>query len=126
MIKLNVSSTDEKPIYRQIEDQIRAAVLTGELKAGEALPSLRRLAAELHVSTPTVVRAYGDLAAEGVVDNIQGKGTFIVAHGDELLRRRADERIGRLMDECCDTAKAADVPLIDLMSMLVESYKRRS
>lgn len=125
-MRLDVSTAAKKPIYRQIEDQIRAAVLTGELKAGEALPSLRRLAAELHVSTPTVVRAYGDLAAEGVVDNIQGKGTFVVAHGDELLRRNADERIGNLLDKCCDVARSADVPLIDLMSMLVESYKRRS
>ena len=66
---------DQHPIYEQIKTQIRSAVLSGELKAGEALPSLRKLAKELRISVLTVTRAYNELADEGVVQNIHGKGT---------------------------------------------------
>ncbi|MBW3082871.1 GntR family transcriptional regulator [Bifidobacterium phasiani] len=124
-MKLIISSVSGKPIYEQIKDQIRAAVLSGELAAGEALPSLRKLAKELRVSVLTVTRAYNELADEGIVENIQGKGTFVMSRGNELMRRRARQRIRRIFDETCTAAKAADIPLLDLMTMLEESYKDR-
>ena len=66
-MKLIISSVSGEPIYEQIKTQIRSAVLGGELKAGEALPSLRKLAKELRISVLTVTRAYNELADEGVV-----------------------------------------------------------
>ncbi len=75
-MKLIISSVSGEPIYEQIKTQIHSAVLSGELKAGEALPSLRKLAKELRISVLTVTRAYNELADEGVVQNIQGKGTL--------------------------------------------------
>ena len=66
-MKLIISSVSGEPIYEQIKDQIRAAVLSGELAAGEALPSLRKLAKELRISVLTVTRAYNELADEGIV-----------------------------------------------------------
>ena len=77
-VKLNISSASGKPIYEQIEDQIRAAIMSGELQTGEALPSLRKLAKELHISVLTIARAYSELADEGLVENVQGKGTFVL------------------------------------------------
>ena len=65
-MKLNISSASGKPIYEQIEDQIRAAIMSGELQTGEALPSLRKLAKELHISVLTIARAYSELADEGL------------------------------------------------------------
>ena len=59
-MKLIISSVSGEPIYEQIKTQIRSAVLSGELKAGEALPSLRKLAKELRISVLTVTRAYKD------------------------------------------------------------------
>ena len=82
-MKLIISSVSGEPIYEQIKTQIRSAVLSGELKAGEALPSLRKLAKELRISVLTVTRAYNELADEGVVQNIQGKGTFVMDKGNE-------------------------------------------
>ena len=76
-MKLIISSVSGEPIYEQIKTQIRTAVLDGELKAGEALPSLRKFATELRISVLTVTRASNELADEGVVQNIQGKGTFV-------------------------------------------------
>lgn len=67
--------------------------MSGELMAGEALPSLRKLAKELRVSVLTVTRAYNELADEGLVENVQGKGTFVMERGNELMKERARERI---------------------------------
>ena len=92
-----ISSTSGEPIYEQIKNQIRSAILSGELTDGETLPSLRTLARELHVSVLTITRSYGELADEGLVENVQGKGTFVKAHGNELIKERARERIMQVL-----------------------------
>ena len=61
-MKLIISSVSGEPIYEQIKSQIRSVIMSGELTAGEALPSLRKLAKELRVSVLTVTRAYNELA----------------------------------------------------------------
>lgn len=75
-MKLIIYPYPESHIYEQIKTQIRSAVLGGELKAGEALPSLRKLAKELRISVLTSRQGVQRTADEGVVQNIQGKGTF--------------------------------------------------
>lgn len=100
-----------EPIYEQIKTQIRSAVLGGELKAGEALPSLRKLAKELRISVLTVTRAYNELADEGVVQNIQGKGTFVMDKGNELMQRQLETQIRESLAEASRGAKAAGIPL---------------
>ncbi len=112
-----ISSTSGEPIYEQIKNQIRSAILSGELTDGETLPSLRTLARELHVSVLTITRSYGELADEGLVENVQGKGTFVKAHGNELIKERARERIMQVLRQTVTAAKAADIELIDLLSM---------
>ena len=106
-MKLIISSLSGQPIYRQIEDQIRSAILNGDLKAGEGLPSLRHLSRELRVSVLTVTRAYTELAQEGLVENIQGKGTFVADSGDQVMRRHLEDRVQSLLGEAVDTARRA-------------------
>lgn len=108
-MKLIISSLSGQPIYRQIEDQIRSAILTGDLKAGEGLPSLRHLSHELRVSVLTVTRAYTELAQEGLVENIQGKGTFVADSGDKVMRQHLEDRVQSLLGEAVDTARRADM-----------------
>ena len=108
-MKLIISSVSGEPIYEQIKNQIRSAIMSGELMAGEALPSLRKLAKELRVSVLTVTRAYNELADEGLVENVQGKGTFVMERGNELMRERARERIMDKLREVSIEAKAADI-----------------
>ena len=108
-MKLIISSLSGQPIYRQIEDQIRSAILTGDLQAGEGLPSLRHLSQELRVSVLTVTRAYTELAQEGLVENIQGKGTFVADSGDKVMRRHLEDRVQSLLGEAVDTARRADM-----------------
>ena len=123
-MKLIISSVSGEPIYEQIKTQIHSAVLSGELKAGEALPSLRKLAKELRISVLTVTRAYNELADEGVVQNIQGKGTFVLAKGNELMQRQLETRIRESLAEASRGAKAAGIPLNALDRMLEEEYRK--
>lgn len=123
-MKLIISSVSGEPIYEQIKTQIHSAVLCGELKAGEALPSLRKLAKELRISVLTVTRAYNELADEGVVQNIQGKGTFVMDKGNELMQRQLETRIRESLAEASRGAKAAGIPLNALDRMLEEEYRK--
>lgn len=123
-MKLIISSVSGEPIYEQIKTQIHSAVLSGELKAGEALPSLRKLAKELRISVLTVTRAYNELADEGVVQNIQGRGTFVMDKGNELMQRQLETRIRESLAEASRGAKAAGIPLDALDRMLEEEYRK--
>ena len=124
-MKLIISSVSGEPIYEQIKNQIRSAVMSGELEAGEALPSLRKLAKELRVSVLTVTRAYNELADEGVVQNLQGKGTFVMDKGNELMRRQLETQVRENLAEAIRAAKAADIALSKLGRMLEDEYRKQ-
>ncbi len=74
-----LDSRSPTPLYAQISERVRAAVAAGELEPGQALPSVRSLAAELRVNPATVVQAYKDLEAEGFVVTRRGAGSFVRA-----------------------------------------------
>ncbi len=124
-MKLIISSVSGEPIYEQIKNQIRSAVMSGELEAGEALPSLRKLAKELRVSVLTVTRAYNELADEGVVQNLQGKGTFVMDKGNELMQRQLETQVRENLAEAIRAAKAADISLSELGRMLEDEYRKQ-
>ena len=73
-MKIVISTTVSMPIYEQIINQIRDAVVSGELKAGDGMPSIRVLAKELAVSVITTKRAYEELEKEGVIESVPGRG----------------------------------------------------
>lgn len=76
-IKLKINSELEVPLYQQLVDQIRAAVKQGTLISGERLPTVQELTAELKIARGTVKRAYDELERLGVLEKVQGRGTFI-------------------------------------------------
>ena len=123
-MKLIISSVSGEPIYEQIKTQIRSAVLSGELAAGEALPSLRKLAKELRISVLTVTRAYNELADEGVVRNIQGKGTFVMDRGNELMKQQLETRVRDSLTEAVAAARAAGIPQERLHEMLDDACRQ--
>lgn len=79
-LHVDLSTHDPRPIYQQIVDGIRRAIVLGTVKGGEALPSVRQLAGDLRVNPNTVQQAYRELEREGAVYARQGQGTF-VTHG---------------------------------------------
>ena len=74
------------PIYEQIFEQVRRQIFSGELKEGTALPSIRSLARDLRISVITTKRAYEELESAGYIYTLPGKGSFVAARNEQLLR----------------------------------------
>lgn len=108
------------PIYAQIATQVRLAVAAGEMRGGDPLPSVRSLAADLRVNPATVVQAYRELAAEGVVEMKQGAGSFIAAleAGQRQRVKRAEAR--RLARQFLETASRAGISTSELRAAIDE------
>lgn len=92
-----ISNSSGKPIYEQITDQIKSAILSGDLAEGEQLPSIRGLANSLRVSAITTKRAYSDLEAAGFIETVQGKGSFVAGGNAELIREERLREVEALM-----------------------------
>lgn len=88
ILKIVLNAASDKPMYEQIKDYIREAVLNGEIPDKTMLPSVRQLAAQLNVSAITTKRAYSDLEQEGLIFTSQGKGTFVNAPDAQALSRK--------------------------------------
>lgn len=113
-----ISNASDKPIYEQISSQIKAAILSGDLEVGQALPSIRALANDLHVSVITTKRAYSDLEAGGFIETRQGKGSFVAGGNMELLREERLRAIEQLLESALEEAALASIPLAELHDML--------
>ena len=101
---LTISNQSDKPIYEQIVQQIKGAILSGELSEGDALPSLRLLAKELRISVITTKRAYEELEREGFLYTLTGKGSFVAGKNAEFLR---EEQLRQVEHHLAEAAKAA-------------------
>ncbi|RRD05488.1 GntR family transcriptional regulator [Arachnia propionica] len=113
-----LSNTSGIPIYAQIQDQIKAAILRGDVAEGEALPSIRALARDLRVSVITTTRAYADLVAEGFLANVPGKGYYVQPRNSELVREQVLRQIEGLIGDAVAQARLADIPDADLRQIL--------
>ena len=97
------------PIYDQIFTQIKGHILSGELKQDEALPSIRGLAKDLRISVITTKRAYEELERAGFIYTVPGKGSFVAAKNQELLREEHLKKIEEHMTAIADLARGAGV-----------------
>lgn len=104
-MRIVIANTSGQPIYEQIATQLRAAILAGELAEGEQLPSIRGLARDLRVSVITTTRAYSDLAAEGFIANVQGKGAFVLPRDSDLVREHIVSEVERHLGAAIDAAR---------------------
>ena len=118
-IQINNSSDD--PIYMQIKNQIKAQIISGDLKVGEQLPSIRFLAKELRVSMLTAKRAFDELELDGFINSVQGKGNFVAAQNKELIREEYLKKIESKLQEVVELSEIADVSSDELIEML-KSY----
>ncbi len=115
-IQLNNSS--DNPIYLQIKNQIKAQIISGELKVGEQLPSIRFLAKELRVSMLTAKRAFDELELDGFINSVQGKGNFVAAKNKELIREEYLKRIESKLQDIIELSAIAGVSNNELLEML--------
>ena len=117
-MKLIVSNISGVPIYEQIKQQVKSAILSGELREEESLPSLRTLAKELKISVLTVTRAYSELEEEGFVKNMQGRGCYVLGRGSELIREQLICKIESALTEAINTARTAELDQTELHRLL--------
>ena len=120
---IKLSNNSEKPIYEQITDQMKQAILTGTLLTGDSLPSIRALAKELKISVMTTKRAYADLERDGFIVTIAGKGSYVSERNQDFLREELIRQIEVHFTKAVFIAKTANVPkeeLHDLLDLLLE------
>ena len=98
-MQLYIDNRSGAPIYDQIYSQIKDAIVSGQVAAGEALPSIRALAKDLRISVITTKRAYDELEREGFIDTLPGKGCFVAERSTELLREENLRKIEGYMQE---------------------------
>ena len=113
-----ISNSGGVPIYDQITRQMKGLILRGELKEGEALPSMRLLAKELRISVITTKRAYEELEREGFINTVPGKGCFVAPQNPELAREDALRRAEEHLSQAVDIARTGGITLAELTETL--------
>ena len=111
------------PIYEQLMDRIKSAIIGGELKEGDALPSVRSLAAELRISALTVKKAYDKLEEENFIVTVHGKGSFVAATDTGLAAEARRQAAEAKLAEALDSVRASGMTreeIYELISILLE------
>lgn len=122
-LNINVSNSSTIPLYEQIQNQIKAQILSGCLTSGEGLPSIRNLAKELKVSIITTKRAYEELEKEGFLQTVAGKGTFVAQQNTERLKEMAMYEIESKLEEIIKQAKSVGVSLEEGIEIFKSIYE---
>ena len=124
-MRIIIQNSSMVPIYEQVVNQIKAQIISGELKDGDVLPSVRNMAAELRISSLTVKKAYDFLEKEGLVTTIQGKGTFVNAADGQMAaeaRRKAIEDDLSLVVSKAFSAGLNKEELKEIFEIILEDY----
>ena len=117
-----IQNTSQLPIYEQIVRQVKGLILSGDLSEGEALPSIRMLAKDLHISVITTKRAYEELEREGYIVSVPGKGCFVGAFSREARREAVLCRVEEHLSGAIEAAKTGGISLAELVDMLQTLY----
>lgn len=122
-MEIIISSNTSKPIYEQITSQIKAMIMSGELKSGDPIPSMRALAKSIHVSVITVQKAYEDLQRDGFIETTVGRGSFVSALNKDFFmeeqQRKAEEHLQAAVDIARNSGISVE-KMIELLSMFYE------
>jgi GntR family transcriptional regulator len=122
-VRILISNSSPEPIYEQIARQIKAEIIAGHLEEGSPLPSIRVLAHDLQVSVITTKRAYDELEAEGFLDSVGGKGTFVAAQNPAFLREKRMKIVEEKLVSALEEARLLGVGIGELTEMLRLLYQ---
>ena len=122
-MEILLSNSSDKPIYEQITSQIKTMIIKGTLKEGDSLPSMRKLAKELHVSVITAQRAYEELQRDGFIDTVAGNGTFVSEQNKEFIREENLRRIQETLEKAVELARENSLSLEGLTNLLKLLYE---
>jgi len=126
-INFTLDPTNGTPIYRQIIQQIEYAILSGRMKSGDKLPTIRSLAVDLKTNPNTIARAYDELVIRGILETQVGSGTYISdkkpVMEDDSLNRKIKEVMGRFVHELHDLG-VENKELIKLIESYIKETKK--
>ncbi|MCI7350955.1 MAG: GntR family transcriptional regulator [Ruminococcus sp.] len=117
-MQILINNSDGVPIYEQILRQIKEMILSGELKEGDTLPSMRILAQQLRISVITTKRAYEELEREGFIESFTGKGSFVRSKSSELIREANLKIIDESLAKACESAKKCGISADELKDII--------
>ena len=117
-----ISNNRDKPIYEQIVSQVKNMIMSGELNAGENLPSMRALAKSIHVSVITVQRAYEELQRDGFIETEIGRGTYVLARNKEFYKEQQQKKMEEYLQLAIEVAKENAMPLEKITEILKILY----
>lgn len=122
-MEIIISNNANKPIYEQINSQIKAMIMSGKLQPGEAIPSMRALAKAIHVSVITVQKAYEDLQRDGFIETIVGRGSFVSAQNKEFYQEEQQRRAEEHLQQAADIGRISGIPVKKLVELLRLFYQ---
>lgn len=122
-MEIIISSNNSKPIYEQITSQIKAKIMSGELAAGQPIPSMRALAKAVHVSVITVQKAYEDLQRDGVIETTVGRGSFVSALNKDFMQEEQQRKAEEHLQAAADIGRANGISLEKLLELLTLFYE---
>lgn len=125
-MRIVISNSSDEPIYMQVKEQIKRAILSGELESATLLPSIRGLAQDLQISVITTKRAYDELEKEGLVEAVTGKGTFVAGHNRALLREISLRQLQEKLEDVIDTSKSLGMTFDEFVEMVTILYEEGS
>ena len=118
-----INTSSMVPIYEQIMENIKKMIVSGELKAGDALPSVRVLSKELRISALTVKKAYDCLEEDGFTATVHGKGTYVTAANTELMAEQQRREIEKEFESAVQRGRSygmSDEELRELLALILE------
>ncbi len=113
-----ISNANNQPIYEQIYIQIKTLIVSGKLKEGELLPSIRNLAKDLRISVITTKRAYDELEKDGYIYSVAGKGSYVAEKNTELIRETQLKEIEEHIRAICQLAAGCSLKTDDIIEMV--------
>ena len=122
-MEIIISSNNSKPIYDQITSQIKAKIMSGELAAGQPIPSMRALAKAIHVSVITVQKAYEDLQRDGFIETTVGRGSFVSALNKDFMQEEQQRKAEEHLQAAADIGRANGISLEKLLELLTLFYQ---
>lgn len=122
-MEIVVSNHGSRPLYEQIASQIKTAIMSGELKSGEAIPSVRALAKSLKISVLTVQKAYATLQEDGFIETTAGKGCYVSAQNQDFYLEEQQKKIEEHFTKAIELARAGGIQLEKLNGLLTLLYQ---
>ena len=121
-MQIIISNNADKPIYEQITSQFKAMIMSGELHAGDTIPSVRALAKSIHVSVITVRKAYEELPTEGFIETAVGRGSFVAARNKEFYQEEQQRLAEEHLQIAAEIGRINQISLETLKELLTIFY----